>query len=108
MNNKQLQAIFGLKWKPFLPNIPVESLWSAPEIDTFLFRVENLVMDGGFAMMSGDPGLGKYKNLQLLAHRLGQLDSVIVGVMERPQSNLGDFYRELGELFGVNLSPANR
>ncbi len=108
MNNKQLQAMFGLKWNPFLPNIPVESLWPAPEMDTFLFRVENLVMDGGFALMCGEPGLGKSKNLQLLAHRLERLDNVIVGVMERPQSNLGDFYRELGELFGVNLSPANR
>ncbi|MCP3953090.1 MAG: ATP-binding protein [Desulfobacterales bacterium] len=108
MNSKQLQAIFGLKWNPFLPNIPVESLWAAPEMDTFLFRIENLVMDGGFAMICGEPGLGKSKNLQLLAHRLEQLDNVIVGVMERPQSNLGDFYRELGELFGVNLSPANR
>ena len=66
MNNKQLQAIFGLKWNPFLPSIPVESLWPAPEMDTFLFRIENLVMDGGFAMMCGDPGLGKSKNLQLL------------------------------------------
>lgn len=108
MNNKQLQAIFGLKWNPFLPSIPVESLWPAPEMDIFLLRIENLVMDGGFAMMCGDPGLGKSKNLQLLAHRLERLDNVIVGVMERPQSNLGDFYRELGELFGVNLSPANR
>lgn len=108
MNNKQLQAIFGLKWNPFLPSIPVESLWPAPEMDAFLFRIENLVMDGGFAMMCGDPGLGKSKNLQLLAHRLERLDNVIVGVMERPQSNLGDFYRELGMLFGVNLTPANR
>jgi general secretion pathway protein A len=108
MNNKQLQAIFGLKWNPFLPNIPVESLWPAPEMDTFLLRIENLVMDGGFALMCGEPGLGKSKNLQLLAHRLERLDNVTVGVMERPQSNLGDFYRELGELFGVNLTPANR
>ncbi len=108
MNNKQLQAIFGLKWNPFLPNIPVESLWPAPEMDTFLFRIENLVMDGGFALICGEPGLGKSKSLQLLAHRLERLDNVTVGVMERPQSNLGDFYRELGELFGVNLTPANR
>jgi len=28
--------------------------------------------------------------------------------MERPQSSLADFYRELGAVFGVNLSPANR
>jgi len=108
MNNKQLQAIFGLKWNPFLPNIPADSLWPAPGMDTFLFRIENLVTDGGFALICGEPGLGKSKSLQLLANRLERLDNVTVGVMERPQSNLGDFYRELGELFGVNLTPANR
>ena len=43
-----------------------------------------------------------------MAHRTGRLDFVIVGVMERPQSSLRDFYREMGELFGVNLSPTNR
>jgi len=108
MHNNQLLALYGLKYNPFLPAIPVESLWSPPEMDSFLFRVENLVMEGGFALICGDPGLGKSKSLHLMAHRLGRLDSVVVGVMERPQSNLGDFYREMGELFGVNLSPANR
>jgi general secretion pathway protein A len=28
--------------------------------------------------------------------------------MERPQSRIADFYRELGDLFGVQLNPANR
>ena len=108
MNNKHLLALFGLKWNPFLPNIPVESLWPAPSIDTFLFQIENLVMDGGFALMCGEPGLGKSKNLQYLAHRLERLENVVVGVMERPQSSLADFYREMGDLFGVNLTPSNR
>ncbi len=108
MRNNQLLALYGLKYNPFLPGVPVESLWSPPETDAFVFRIENLVMDGGFALVCGDPGLGKSKNLQLMAHRLRRLDSVVVGVMERPQSSLGDFYREMGELFGVSLSPANR
>ena len=108
MHTKQLLALFGLKYNPFLPNIPVESLWTPPEMDTFVFRVENLVMDGGFALLCGDPGLGKSKALQFMAHRLERLEGVVVGVMERPQSSLGDFYREMGELFGVALSPANR
>ncbi len=108
MTNKHLLNLFGLKWNPFLPNIPVESLWPAPELDTFLFQIENLVMDGGFALMCGEPGLGKSKNLQYLAHRLERLENVIVGVMERPQSSLADFYREMGDLFGVNLTPSNR
>ncbi len=108
MNNKHLLALFGLKWNPFLPNIPVQSLWVAPGIDTFLFQIENLVMDGGFALMSGEPGLGKSKNLQYLSHKLQRLENVVVGVMERPQSSLADFYREMGDLFGVNLTPSNR
>lgn len=108
MNNKKLLALYGLKWNPFSPNIPVEALWRPPAIDSFLFRVENLIMDGGFAMICGEPGLGKSKNLQLLANRLDLMSDVVVGVMERPQSSLADFYREMGELFGVDLSPANR
>lgn len=32
----------------------------------------------------------------------------VVGVMDRPQSKPADFYRELGELFGVGLTPLNR
>jgi general secretion pathway protein A len=108
MNDKKLLALYGLKWNPFSPNIPVEALWRPPAIDSFLYRVENLIMDGGFAMICGEPGLGKSKNLQLLANRLALMSDVVVGVMERPQSSLADFYREMGELFGVDLSPANR
>ena len=108
MNDKKLLALYGMKWNPFLPNIPVEALWPPSGIDSFVFRVENLIMEGGFALVCGEPGLGKSKTLQLLAHRFSDLGDVVVGVMERPQSNLSDFYRELGVLFEVNLSPANR
>lgn len=108
MNDKQLLALYGLKWNPFLPDIPVDALWYGPGIDNFCFRIETLVMRGGFALICGEPGLGKSKILQILAHRLTALGDVVVGVMERPQSSLSDFYREMGTLFEVNLSPANR
>ena len=108
MNNKELLAQYGLKWNPFLPDIPAEALWSPPGMDSFIFRLENLVMDGGFALICGEPGLGKSKSLHILASRLERLDDVSVGVMERPQSSLNDFYREMGELFDVNLIPSNR
>jgi len=32
---------------------------------------------------------------------------VVVGVLERPQSKSADFYRELGNVFAVKLSPSN-
>lgn len=65
-------------------------------------------MDGGFALISGEPGLGKSKLLQLVSNRLNRIEDVTVAVMERPQGSLADFYRELGTLFDVNLTPSNR
>lgn len=108
MNDKTLLALYGLKYNPFLPDIPPEALWITPGLDSFIFRMENLVKTGGFALICAEPGLGKSKTLQILAHRLETLGDVTVGVMERPQSSVADFYRELGDLFEVNLTPANR
>lgn len=107
-NNKQLLAYYGLKWNPFLPDIPVESLWHTPQMDNFIFRIESMAANGGFALINGEPGLGKSKGLQIIAHQFRKFDEVVVGVMERPQSSVADFYREMGSLFGVNLTPANR
>ena len=45
---------------------------------------------------------------RLLAARLAGLRDVIVGALTRPQAGVADFYRELGHLFGVALSPHNR
>jgi len=67
-----------------------------------------MISQGGFALITGDPGHGKSKTLQWIAQRLSRMPDIIVGVMERPQSQLADFYRELGEMFGVGLSPSNR
>lgn len=108
MKIREIQAVYGLKWNPFLPEIPAHALWKTPETDHFLFRFENLVMDGGFGLITGDPGLGKSKCLHLTADHLSKLEDVTVGVMERPQSSLSDFYREMGDLFGVELIPSNR
>ena len=49
--DKALLVFYGLKYNPFLADIPVQSLWSPPGIDIFSFRLENLVTDGGFALI---------------------------------------------------------
>lgn len=108
MRDRKLLAFYGLKYNPFLPGVPSDDLWALPGSDSFLFRVETLVMDGGFALISGDPGLGKSKLLNLVANRLRSVGGVTVGVAEHPTAMIGDLYRELGTLFGVNLRPANR
>ena len=106
--NKKLLSLYGLKWNPFSPDVPIEALWVPPLIEHFCWRLEQQVRDGGFALITGEPGTGKSVTLRLLAHRLQTLPELVVGVLSRPQSNVADFYRELGELFGVPLSPHNR
>jgi type II secretory pathway predicted ATPase ExeA len=104
----KLLALYGLKFAPFRPDVPAEALYTPPLVDAFLRRVELGISDGGFALLTGDPGTGKTIALRLLTERLRALPGVAVGTIEHPQSRLGDFYRELGELFGVGLSVHNR
>lgn len=103
-----LRSIYGLKFHPFRPDIPMEALHPVPKVDAFCRRVEFVVADGGFVTVTGDPGTGKSVALRLLAHRLSQKPDVIVGTIDHPQSRVADFYRELGDLFGVPLQHNNR
>jgi len=108
MEARKLSALYGLKWNPFLEDIPVEALCETPRIKHFAWRMEDLVMHGGFALVTGDVGAGKSAALRLLASKLSALRDVIVGEVTRPQSRVTDFYREIGDLFGVPVSTSNR
>lgn len=106
---KELRAIYGLKYNPFSEDVPIEALLCTPRVDDFGWRIEHaLAHAGGFAMIYGGVGLGKSMTLRLLEERLHRMREVTVGCLEHPQSNLADFYREMGDLFGVPLRPHNR
>ncbi len=104
----KMASIYGLKFHPFRPDIPIEALYTTPAVDSFVRRIELGVADGGFAMLTGDPGTGKSIAMRLLAERLRRLPDVLVGTVEHPQSRVSDFYRELGDLFTIPLTAHNR
>lgn len=106
--NKKLLNLYGLKFNPFAQNVPATALWATPPIEQFCWRIQHQIAEGGFALATGDPGSGKSAALRILAQRLGEVRDLSVGLLSRPQANLADFYRELGHLFGVPLSPHNR
>jgi general secretion pathway protein A len=107
-NASTLLSLYGLKWNPFLPGVPVEGLLVPPRIEAFGRRAETYVREGGFAMLTGAPGVGKSAALRALDDRLSRMRDVLVRPIDHPSSGVSDFYRELGDLFGVNLSPRNR
>lgn len=107
--NTKLLALYGLKYNPFTPEVPTEALHVHPKLENFCWRVEHgFVREGGFALISGEPGTGKSVALRLLAERLHSVRDAQVGVITHPSANLADFYRELGDIFGVPLSAHNR
>lgn len=106
--NKKLLSLYGLKWNPFAPDVPVEALHTTAKVEGFCWRMENLAREGGFALVTGEPGSGKSAALRILCERLTALRDVKLGLLTRPQARLADFYRELGDLFGVALVPHNR
>jgi len=104
-----LSGLYGLKFNPFSPEIPLEALYVPPKIENFGWRIENaLAREGGFGLVTGAPGSGKSVVMRLLAERLKRLPDTTVACISHPQSNLGDFYRELGDLFDVSMRAHNR
>lgn len=106
--NQKLLSSYSLKFHPFRPDVPNEALFVIPSVDAFCRRVEFGLADGGFVMVTGDPGTGKSVALRLISQRLRALRDVVVATIDHPQSRVSDFYRELGDVFGVPLGAHNR
>ena len=57
-----MKALYGLKFNPFSPDIPASALFISPAVEQFCWRVEQQISEGGFALITGEPGTGKKCN----------------------------------------------
>ena len=104
-----LALMFNLKWNPFSPDIPLQSLLATPLADSFFWRIENhMLRNGGFGLIEGETGSGKSVVMRRLAARLADREDVVAVALTHSSSRIADFYREIGELFGIQLSLHNR
>lgn len=84
--NQKLLALYGLKFNPFTPEVPIEALHVSAKLESFCWRIEHAqVREGGFALIHGEPGSGKSVALRVLSHRLARLSDVTLGTISHPQ-----------------------
>jgi hypothetical protein len=52
--NHKLLALYGLKWNPFISEVPTEALYVPPKVENFCWRIEQAhLREGGFALIHG-------------------------------------------------------
>lgn len=106
---RKLKALYGLKWDPFSRDVPVEALHRFALAELLCWRTEHVLLEeGGFAAVMGEPGLGKSACLRMLEQHLKHSSNALVAVIEHASGSVSSFYRELGALFGIQLTPRNR
>lgn len=104
MNNADLRALYGLKYNPFLPALPPEALFALPGVDAFAHRLQTMAAQGGFALITGEPGHGKSKTLQsdrFDSHSL--LFIILCGDGQLPERFRGADLLPLGSRIGPRL-----
>jgi len=108
MKHKDLLSFYGLKWNPFSPGTPIDGLSLNKKIESFCWRVESIILDGGYSVLVGNSGTGKSITLRFLAHRLEEIKDLNIGIISRPQSSISDFYRELSDIYSISFKNNNR
>ena len=98
--NKTLLALYGLKWNPFAPGVPAEALHVSPRVDSFCRRVRHLVAEGGFAVVTGDPGTGKSACLRILADQLAGERELAIRNLDRDSNMLRQIQGALARIAG--------
>jgi type II secretory pathway predicted ATPase ExeA len=108
VNTQHILAMYGLRWNPFLPDVPPEALYKTKLVEDFCWRAEHIVLDGGFALITGNPGVGKSAAVRIVAEHLSAIPELSVKPLTLVKCGLRDFYRELAQLYEIDVAVSNR
>ncbi len=61
MTDNDIRALYGLKYNPFLPALPPKPCGCCPGRKPSPTALETMASQGGFALITGDPGQAKAK-----------------------------------------------
>ena len=100
--NKKLLSLYSLKFNPFSAEVPASALCNTASIQSFCWRIEQQIGEGGFALAIGDPGTGKSAALRILVERLGNLADVMGGSFN---SSTGGHSRSVSRTWPPVLGP---
>jgi len=109
--NKTLLALYGPQMESLRPRRAGQRpACLAPRIDSFRRDgVSHLAAEGrAFALVTGrGPAPANRPTLRILADHLAGPSATSRSLHDQPgpQANIADFYREMGDLFGVELQP---
>jgi general secretion pathway protein A len=107
--NQKLLALYGLKWNPFTPEVPIEALHVPPKVENFCWRIEQAhLREGGFALIHGDPGPAKASSCACSPSACPDWPTSRSASSIIRRATLSDFYRELGDIFSISIRVSNR
>ncbi len=100
-----LNSHFGLSFNPFEKGLDAKHLYESDDCRQFSSRMEYFKETHGFAVVYGEPGVGKTTSIRSFVSKLNPLTHLVVYL---PLSSLTviDFYRHLAK--GLLLVPAFR
>lgn len=108
IDSQKIQEIYSLKFNLFNSEKPSSAIHLSSRMAKEAWRLENLALDGGVGAIIGDPGTGKSTFLRYLSTHFDKIPDIQVVHIDRPQSSVADFYRELGNVFGIELRVSHR
>ncbi|MGH8550167.1 MAG: AAA family ATPase [Methylococcales bacterium] len=109
--NPKLLALYGLKYNPFSPELPLDALYLTPKIENSCWRIEHtLVREGGFALIApATPAPVKVSSCASWPNGFPESARNYCWRHDPSRQQPGRFLsRKAGDLFGAELKPHNR